>query len=86
MIDPVIERLDAFYLNCLRNYSKQMQANTAAVRHWARAVVFKRPFETMAEEELEKAELALVEALEVVKAARVEYAAKQPMKFAEAAE
>ena len=86
MSDPVIDRIDAVHLEGLRYHAIGMQRTAHSVEHYAKAVVFKRPFETMAEDELEKAELALAHALQVVKTARAEYAAKQPMTFAEAAE
>ncbi len=85
MKDQLIERLDALMLDSLRYHAKLLQANIHSVEHYARAVVFKRPFETMAEDELKRAETMLESALQVVRKAQSDYQSKRPM-FAEAAE
>lgn len=86
MTDPEIERLDALALDGLRYYANRMQEHTQSVERYAKLVAFKRPFETMAEDELEKAEAILETALVAVRRAREEYAAKQPTTFMMAAE
>ena len=85
MSDPVIDRIDAIHLEGLRHHAVAMQRETASVSHYAKAVMFKRDFETMAEDELLRAKTALEAALIAVTSAIMEYQGKRP-EFKQAAE